>query len=93
MISNHCAPSANYHHITLGPCAPKCNNCKRVGHLARDCRSLAATANNQRALEAIQKVVTCYECGVQGHFKKDCLKLNNKNHENQAGNGGAQARA
>ncbi|GJT08105.1 putative reverse transcriptase domain-containing protein [Tanacetum coccineum] len=36
-----------YHHN--GQCAPKCNNCKKVGHLAHDCRSPAATANNQRA--------------------------------------------
>ncbi|GKC61931.1 putative reverse transcriptase domain-containing protein [Tanacetum coccineum] len=55
--------------------------------------SPAATANNQRALGAIQKVVTCYECGVQGHFKKDYLKLKNNNRGNQAGNGRAQARA
>ncbi|GKF12708.1 putative reverse transcriptase domain-containing protein, partial [Tanacetum coccineum] len=27
----------NYHHN--GQCAPKCNNCKKVGHLARDCRA------------------------------------------------------
>ncbi|GJT66087.1 putative reverse transcriptase domain-containing protein [Tanacetum coccineum] len=38
----------NYHHD--GQCAPKCTNCKRTGHLTRDCRSLAAAANNnQRA--------------------------------------------
>nr|GEW74101.1 retrovirus-related Pol polyprotein from transposon 17.6 [Tanacetum cinerariifolium] len=42
-------------------CAPKCNNCKKVGHLARDCRSPAATANNQRAPVANQRVVTCFE--------------------------------
>ncbi|GKB30043.1 putative reverse transcriptase domain-containing protein [Tanacetum coccineum] len=41
-----------------------------VGHLARDCRSPAA-ANNQRALGAIQKTVTCFECGNQGHYKSD----------------------
>nr|GEU52762.1 hypothetical protein [Tanacetum cinerariifolium] len=34
----------NYHHN--GQCASKCNNCKKVGHSAHDCRSLAATANN-----------------------------------------------
>ncbi|GJX97284.1 reverse transcriptase domain-containing protein, partial [Tanacetum coccineum] len=34
----------NYYHN--GQYASKCNNCKKVGHLARDCRSLAATANN-----------------------------------------------
>nr|GEW18015.1 hypothetical protein [Tanacetum cinerariifolium] len=46
-----------------GPCIVKYANCKRVGHLTRDCRSLAAT-NNQRTL-------TCYECGNQGHYKSD----------------------
>ncbi|GKE45195.1 putative reverse transcriptase domain-containing protein, partial [Tanacetum coccineum] len=81
----------NYHHN--GQCAPKCNNCKKVGHLARDCRSPAATANNQRAPGAIQRVVTCFECGVQGHYKKDFPKLKRKNRGNQAGNGEAPAKA
>ncbi|GKD48063.1 reverse transcriptase domain-containing protein, partial [Tanacetum coccineum] len=46
-----------------GQCIVKCTNCKRVGHLTRDCRSLAAT-NNQRNL-------TCYECGNKGHYESD----------------------
>ncbi|GJS39766.1 reverse transcriptase domain-containing protein [Tanacetum coccineum] len=37
-------PKCNYHHD--GPCTPRCNNCKKIGHLARDCRSRPATANN-----------------------------------------------
>nr|GEV06296.1 hypothetical protein [Tanacetum cinerariifolium] len=52
-----------------------------------------AAANNQRAPGVIQKVVTCYEGGVQGHYKKDCLKLKNKNSENQAGNVEAHGKA
>nr|GFD31685.1 hypothetical protein [Tanacetum cinerariifolium] len=38
--------------------------------------------------------VTCYECEVQGHFKRYCPKLknNNNNRCNQVGNGNAQAR-
>nr|GEV32960.1 hypothetical protein [Tanacetum cinerariifolium] len=28
-------PKCNYNH--KGPCPPKCNNCKRVGHLTKDC--------------------------------------------------------
>ncbi|GKD30341.1 reverse transcriptase domain-containing protein [Tanacetum coccineum] len=49
----------NYHHD--GPCAPKCHKCNRVGHLARDCRSLANinARKNQRGTEAGQKP-TCY---------------------------------
>nr|GEU40301.1 reverse transcriptase domain-containing protein [Tanacetum cinerariifolium] len=56
----------NYHHN--GQCAPKCNNCKKAGHLARDCRSPAAAANNHKDSRANQR-------------------------GNQAGNGGAKARA
>nr|GFB17539.1 putative reverse transcriptase domain-containing protein [Tanacetum cinerariifolium] len=61
----------NYHHN--GPCAPKCRNCNKIGFFARDCRSAANTnnANNQRGTGSGQRHA-CYECGVQGHFKKEC---------------------
>nr|GEY49377.1 reverse transcriptase domain-containing protein [Tanacetum cinerariifolium] len=53
----------------------------------------ANVANNQRGNGAGQKV-TCYECGVQGHFKRNYPKLknNNNNRGNQVGTGNAQAR-
>ncbi|GJR72229.1 putative reverse transcriptase domain-containing protein [Tanacetum coccineum] len=82
----------NYHH--KGPCAPRCNKCKKIGHLARDCRSSGPNGNNNNRgnFGTTQNAVTCYECGVQGHFKKDCLKLKNGNHGNQRGNGNAPAK-
>ncbi|GJW18595.1 putative reverse transcriptase domain-containing protein [Tanacetum coccineum] len=85
-------PKCNYYHD--GPCAPKCTNYKRIGHLACDCKSRLATANNnQRAQGTNQRVLACYECGAQGHFKSDCPKLKNGNQGNRAGNGNAVARA
>ncbi|GKF48658.1 reverse transcriptase domain-containing protein, partial [Tanacetum coccineum] len=30
-------PKCNFNHY--GPCIPKCTNCKKLGHLAKDCRS------------------------------------------------------
>nr|GEV10951.1 putative reverse transcriptase domain, ribonuclease H-like domain, aspartic peptidase domain protein [Tanacetum cinerariifolium] len=37
--------------------------------------------------------ITCFECGVQGHYKNDCPKLKNGNQGNRAGNGNVVARA
>ncbi|GJR16297.1 putative reverse transcriptase domain-containing protein [Tanacetum coccineum] len=85
-------PKCNYHHD--GQCTPKCTNCKRTGHSAWDCRSQPAAANNnQRAQGANQRVLTCFECGAQGHFKNNCLKLRNENQRNQARTGNVMAKA
>ncbi|GJV50569.1 putative reverse transcriptase domain-containing protein [Tanacetum coccineum] len=72
-----------YHHV--GPCTVKCNNCKKVGHLTRDCTA-TITLNTQRAPVENQQGVVCYECGRPGHFRKDCHKLRNQNRGNQTRN-------
>ncbi|GKB36640.1 putative reverse transcriptase domain-containing protein [Tanacetum coccineum] len=65
----------NYHH--KGQCAPKCNICKKIGHLARNCRTPAAVE--------YQRTLTCYECGGLGHYKRNCPEMKNQNHGDQAG--------
>ncbi|GJS69576.1 RNA-directed DNA polymerase, eukaryota, partial [Tanacetum coccineum] len=65
-----------------GPCIVKCGNCKKIGHMTRDCRNPAA-ARNQRTL-------TCYERGNPGHYRSDCPELKNQNHGNQAEGTGAR---
>ncbi|GJW26167.1 hypothetical protein Tco_0039978 [Tanacetum coccineum] len=58
-----------------GPCTIKCGNCKKIGHMTRDCKN-PAVARNQRTL-------ACYECGNLGHYMSDCPELKNQNHGNQ----------
>ncbi|GKD87606.1 reverse transcriptase domain-containing protein [Tanacetum coccineum] len=85
-------PKCNYHYD--GPCAPRCHKYNRVIHLACDCRSPANanTANYQRGTGTCQKP-TCYKCGAQGDFKRECPKLkNNNNRGNPAGNVNAPAK-
>ncbi|GKG18902.1 reverse transcriptase domain-containing protein, partial [Tanacetum coccineum] len=82
----------NYHH--KGTCTPRCNRCKKVGHLARGCRSSGPNGNNNNRGNSgtTQNAGTCYECDVQGHFKRDCPRLKNKNRGNQGRNGNAPAK-
>nr|GEX16402.1 retrotransposon protein, putative, Ty3-gypsy subclass [Tanacetum cinerariifolium] len=70
-------PKCNYHQDR--PSAPKCTNCKKIGHLARDCKGRPAATNNnqnntnnnnQRAQWANARGITCFECGVHGHYKR-----------------------
>ncbi|GJY21453.1 putative reverse transcriptase domain-containing protein, partial [Tanacetum coccineum] len=49
--------------------------------------------NNQRTQGTNPRVITCFECGVQGHYKSDCPRLKNGNQGNRTGNGNVVARA
>ncbi|GJV62836.1 putative reverse transcriptase domain-containing protein [Tanacetum coccineum] len=95
-------PKCNFNHY--GPCTPKCTNCRKLGHLAKDCRSRPATANNNnrntnnnnnrnnnnpRAQGANTNAIVCFECGTPGHFRNNCPQWKNKNQ----GNGSGVARA
>ncbi|GJW69263.1 putative reverse transcriptase domain-containing protein [Tanacetum coccineum] len=76
-------------------------NKRKIGHSARDCKGRPTANNNnnnnnnnnQRTQGTNPRGITCFECGVQGHFRSDCPKLKNGNQGNRAGNGNAVARA
>ncbi|GJX21029.1 putative reverse transcriptase domain-containing protein [Tanacetum coccineum] len=64
----------------------------RVGHMTRDCTT-AVAPKTQRARVGNQSGVICYECGMQGHYRKDCTKLRNQNLGNKTGNNETTTRA
>ncbi|GJT27256.1 retrovirus-related pol polyprotein from transposon TNT 1-94 [Tanacetum coccineum] len=66
------------------PCIIKCTNCKKVSHMAQDCRSPTAAVD--------QRTFTFFECRNQGHYRSECPRLKNQNYRNQTKNGEARGR-
>ncbi|GJS84481.1 putative reverse transcriptase domain-containing protein [Tanacetum coccineum] len=79
------------HHV--GPCTARCGKCNKIGHLTRNCRVTNSTTPTQRGQMVNQRVVTCFECGAQGHYRKDCPKIKNQNRGNKARVPDARGRA
>nr|GEV94049.1 hypothetical protein [Tanacetum cinerariifolium] len=65
-----------------GHCTVRCHNYRRIGHLARDCTSVMAVTT-QGTPGPNQKVVTCFESGAQGYYRKNCPKVKNQNRGNK----------
>ncbi|GJU20875.1 putative reverse transcriptase domain-containing protein [Tanacetum coccineum] len=60
----------NDHHTR--PCTGRCNNCNRMGHLSKNCRSKKpATRSNQ-----LPVTVVCQAYGEKGHYINQCQKTN-----------------
>ncbi|GJX66114.1 putative reverse transcriptase domain-containing protein [Tanacetum coccineum] len=82
----------NSFHAPGGLCRT-CYNCNRLGHLARDYRSVPRNVNHVNARNPT--VRGCYECGSTDHVRTACPRWNRpqgpgENHPNQvvANNGG-----
>ncbi|GJV05416.1 putative reverse transcriptase domain-containing protein [Tanacetum coccineum] len=73
-----------FHHE--GPCTVRCGKCNKVGHLTRDCKATISTTSNQRGQVVNQRVLTCFECGKQRHYRSDYPKLKDQNRGNKTGN-------
>ncbi|GJS07574.1 putative reverse transcriptase domain-containing protein [Tanacetum coccineum] len=80
------------HHV--GPCTTRCRKCNKIGHLTRNCRVINPTNTPDARSQIVnQKVVTCFECGAQGNYRKDCPKIKNQNRGNKASVPDARGRA
>ncbi|GJV93415.1 reverse transcriptase domain-containing protein [Tanacetum coccineum] len=73
-----------FHHER--PCTVRCGKCNKVRHLTRDCKATNTTTSTQRGQVVNQRVVTCYECGRRGHYRRDCPKMKDHNRGNKTGN-------
>ncbi|GJY04570.1 reverse transcriptase domain-containing protein [Tanacetum coccineum] len=69
-----------------GPCTVRYGKCNKVGHLTWDNKAINSTTSTQKSQVVNQRVVTCYECGRQGHYRNDYPKLKDQNHGNNTGN-------
>ncbi|KAM0018968.1 putative nucleotidyltransferase, Ribonuclease H [Helianthus debilis subsp. tardiflorus] len=76
-----------------GPCTRgNCHRCNKPGHVAKDCRSAYPANQNRQQPQQNQRQQQgnnkgCFQCGAEGHFKKDCPQLNQNNNNNNQGNG------
>ncbi|KAF5809961.1 putative nucleotidyltransferase, Ribonuclease H [Helianthus annuus] len=84
--------NCNKHHN--GQCNKgRCQRCLKMGHEAKDCRSLRPANQNQQQPHAQpnqqQGNKGCYNCGAEGHIKRYCPQLNRNqnNNNNNQGNG------
>lgn len=65
---------------TRNPAKPKCDNCGRIGHRTRDCRSRPARSSGSREPSKQTtggdkekfKDVTCWKCFQKGHIAVNC---------------------
>ncbi|GJW36249.1 reverse transcriptase domain-containing protein [Tanacetum coccineum] len=61
-------------------CPPKCNNCGKIGHKEKECRSKNVVSGTNA-----RPTVVCYKCGERGHKSNTCPKRADRQGENVRG--------
>ncbi|GKB43584.1 putative reverse transcriptase domain-containing protein [Tanacetum coccineum] len=69
------------HHV--GPCTVRCVKCNKVGHLPRTA-GLQIPQPHQEGPNSNSEGCACFECGVQGNYRKIAPKIKNQNPWNKA---------
>ncbi|XP_071741232.1 uncharacterized protein [Rutidosis leptorrhynchoides] len=65
-----CSRCDKHHH---GRCTVEYSRCKKIGHLAKNCK-VVLPATNTPAAKTNPTVPICYGCGEFGHFRNQCPK-------------------
>ncbi|GJV65165.1 reverse transcriptase domain-containing protein [Tanacetum coccineum] len=53
-----------------------CFNCNQLGHIAKDCQTIAKRVMSANAINSTNNPRVYYECGSPDHFRNACPKLN-----------------
>nr|GFD43461.1 hypothetical protein [Tanacetum cinerariifolium] len=75
------APKCNrYGKCHFHQCPPRCENCGKIGHKAKDCRGKIVAPS-----ATVQPNIICYSCGERGHKSSECPKKSDQRGGNVQG--------
>jgi Zn finger protein HypA/HybF involved in hydrogenase expression len=72
--------------LQLSPFTCKCYKCKKLGHMAKDCKSSGKpTISSNSSKDKKMFTGKCFNCGKSGHKLADCLQKEENKHKSPKG--------